>query len=118
GVVAGFVDLGGLGPALRSRFADSDRYEFLITTADGKTSVSRSVDSAQWTGVSLDGNPFRPSVGQGDGRGVDGAPRIYAQTPAAGHDWIVYAGVDLRVALTPVADLPTQDLWFNGLRLL
>lgn len=118
GVVAGFVDLGGLGPALRNRFADSDRYEFLITTADGKTSVSRSVDSTQWIGVSLEGTPFRPGVGQADGRGVDGAARIYALTPAAGHDWIVYAGVDVRVVLTPVADLPAQDLWINGLRLM
>src|ERR1700694_2195958 len=37
GVVAGFVDLESLGPALGSRFAGPDRYELLITTADGKT---------------------------------------------------------------------------------
>jgi PAS domain S-box-containing protein len=118
GVVAGFVDLGDLGPALRLRFADSDRYEFLITTADGQTAVSRSLDSPRWMGVSLVGSPFAPGDGQGDGLGVDGARRIYAHTAVAGHDWILYAGVDRALALASVAAPLGQDLWINTARLL
>ncbi len=120
GVVAGFVDLGGLGPALGTRFAGSDRYEFLITTADEKTAVGRSVDSVHWVGRSLEGTPFVAGVGQAEGRDVDGASRLYAQAAVAGHDWKVYAGVDVGIALTSVSDLVAQNLWINiaGLVLL
>ena len=120
GVVAGFVDLEGLGPVLGSRFAGPDRYEFLITTADGKTAVGRSLDSADWVGRSLEGTAFVAGVDQTEGRDVDGAPRLYAQAPVAGHDWKVYAGVDIAIALTSVSDLVAQNLWINvaGLILL
>ncbi|MDP9276476.1 MAG: PAS domain S-box protein, partial [Chloroflexota bacterium] len=120
GVVAGFVDLEGLGPVLGSRFAGPDQYEFLITTADGKTAVGHSLDSGHWVGRSLEGTLFVAGAGQEEGRDLDGAPRLYAQAPVAGHDWKVYAGVDLGVALTSVSDLVTQNLWINvaGLLLL
>jgi PAS domain S-box-containing protein len=118
GVVAGFVDLAGLGPALGSRFGGPAGYEFLITSADGKTAVARSFDSARWVGISLEGTSFVPMVGQGDGRGVDGAPRIYAQAPLAGHGWNVYAGVDVALALQTAADLSAQNVWVNAFRVL
>jgi PAS domain S-box-containing protein len=118
GVVAGFVDLADLGPALGSRFAGPARYEFLITSADGKTAVARSVDSTRWMGTSLEGTRFVARVGQGDGRDVDGAPRIYAQTPVAGHGWSVYAGVDVALALRTAADVSAQNFWANAFGVL
>ena len=120
GMVAGFVDLAGLGSVLGSRFAGPDHYEILITTADGKTAVGRSLDSAHWVGPSLEGTPFAAGVSQAEGRDVDGAPRLYAQAPVAGYRWKVYAGVDLGIVLTSVSDLVTQNLWINvaGLILL
>ena len=118
GVIAGFVDLAGLGPVLGSRFAGPDDYEFLITTADRKTAVGRSVDSSRWVGVSLDGTPFAATVGQSDGRDVDGAPRVYAQAPVGGYDWRIYAGVDTGLALTSVSDLVGRNLWINAAGLI
>ena len=120
GVVAGFVDLADLGPMLASRFAGPDRFEFLITTADGKTAVGRSLDSAHWVGVALEGSRFAAGAGQSDGRDVDGAPRLYAQSPVGGYGWKVYAGVGLEAALTSVSELVGQNLWINvaGLILL
>ena len=118
GVVAGFVDLEGLGPALGARFAGPDQYEFLITTADGKTAVGRSLDSAHWVGKSLEGTSFAAGTGQSEGRDLDGAPRLYAQAPVAGHDWKVYAGVDIAIALTSVSDLVAQNLWINAAGLI
>ncbi|MDQ2913866.1 MAG: response regulator [Chloroflexota bacterium] len=118
GVVAGFVDLAGLGAVMASRFAGPNQLEFLITTVDGKTAVSRSLNSTRWVGASLEGTAFGASAGQAEALDVDGVRRLYAQAPVAGHDWKLYAGVDVGLALASVSDLTAQNLWINVVRLL
>lgn len=109
GVVAGFVDLADLGPVLGARFSGPYQFEFIVTTADRKTAVSRSVDPARWLGASLEATPFYASAG-GPTVDVDGMARLYAQAPVGNRDWKVYAGMDEALALTSTSGLLAQDL--------
>src|SRR5687767_1047688 len=53
GVLAAFLDLEALGPGLASTLTGPRRLEFLVTTADRRTAVSRSIESSKWAATPL-----------------------------------------------------------------
>ena len=110
GLVVGFVDLTGLGPSLASRFAGPQGLEFLVTTADGKTAIARSIDPERWIGTGLDGTPFAQASDAVERPDVDGVPRIYASATVAGAGWKLYAGARRDAALVPAQDLFRQHV--------
>jgi PAS domain S-box-containing protein len=91
GVVAGFADLGDLGPTLATRFGGPRRLEFLVTSADGKTALARSVDAARWSGAPIDSTSFAKASGlvRPD---LDDISRVYGAATVATRGWRVYAG--------------------------
>ena len=95
GVVAAFFALAPVGQSLVDSYGGGRPVEFLITTAGGRTILTRSIDSARWTGAPVAGTPFSA----GSGRDVDGTRRIYEQADVPGAGWTFYAGEDEAAAL-------------------
>jgi len=102
GVVAAFADLTALGTTLATRFAGPHRLEFLVTTPDGTTSLTRSLDSANWSGRPIDGTPFARSGGSRR-PDLDNVVRVYGRATAGDRGWVVYAGAE-RLAAVSTAD--------------
>ena len=73
-IIAVFLDLEPLGRELTAGFGGRRQLEFLVTTADGKTVLTRSTSA-------------------------DGRPRIYASATVSSVGWKVYAGADRAAAL-------------------
>ena len=102
GVVAAFADLTQLGTTLATRFAGPRHLEFLVTTADGTTALTRSLDPVIWTGTPIDATPFAQATGSRR-PDLDNTMRVYGQATAGARGWTVYAGVE-RLAAVSTAD--------------
>ncbi|HEY1455666.1 MAG TPA: PAS domain S-box protein [Candidatus Dormibacteraeota bacterium] len=115
GLLAWFIDLTPLAPKLASEFATgTDRLEFLIASADGRAVVSRSIESARWTGHALAGTPFAASSGAGDRSDLDGTRRLYGTTTMASTGWKVYVGADRATALAAAGLLDQRQIAIIG----
>jgi PAS domain S-box-containing protein len=99
GLVAGFISLDALGPAVAAHFGGARQLEFLITTADGKTILTRSIDPTAWVGAALEPTPFGRAAAQAERPDVTGAPRQYGRATVERVGWRVYAGADQAEAL-------------------
>jgi PAS domain S-box-containing protein len=95
GVVAAFVALAPVGGALVNVYGGGRPVEFLITSAGGKTILTRSIDSKRWVGAKVAGTSFA----SGSGRDVDSTRRIYEHAGVPGTGWTFYAGEDEAAAL-------------------
>jgi PAS domain S-box-containing protein len=98
GVVAGFGDLATLGEGLAAHLGGPRGLEFLVTTADGTTALSRSLGDGRWTNAPLADTPFAADSGQSRDD-VDGTRRLYGQASVDALGWTVYAGADESAAL-------------------
>jgi PAS domain S-box-containing protein len=111
GLLVWFLDLQPIGPKLASEFGSGvDQLEFLVISADGKSIVARSIDSAKWTGVALTGTPFAASADPVARNDVGDTPRWYAQKNVGASGWQVYVGADRAVALATVSRLQQRQL--------
>jgi signal transduction histidine kinase len=110
GFIAVFLDLKPIGPKLASEFGSGAyQLEFMVASKDGKSIITRSIGTDQWTGASLAGTPFQ-ATSSAERKDVDGKVRIYEQSavPAAG--WTVYVGADKQTALAGVNALLNESL--------
>jgi PAS domain S-box-containing protein len=111
GVVAAFAGIEPLAGKLLSLYGGGNPLEFLITSSDGSTVLSRSVDPGRWVGSSLDGTTFGATdSGQGERRDLDGRPRFYKRVDVAGAGWRLYAGEDKAAALASASTLRNREL--------
>jgi PAS domain S-box-containing protein len=117
GVVAGFADLTELGTTLAARFAGPRRLEFLVTTADGKTALARSLDPARWSGAPIDGAAFVTTDGS-TRPDLDNIARVYGETTVGARGWRVYAGAEQSAVLSSAIDLFLRDLAVTSLGLV
>ena len=92
GVVAAFLNLAPVGPQLASTLSGAHQLEFVVTTANGKTVMARSIHPGAWVGKPVPGTPFAGAVGQAEHRDLDGTPRLYGQALVATVRWQVFAG--------------------------
>jgi PAS domain S-box-containing protein len=99
GILAAFLELRTMGPALAASLGGSDRLEFVVTSGDGATILARSIDSARWSGTSLAPSPFTPTSKRVDRLDVDGKPRLYGTATVGEAGWRVYAGANRSDAL-------------------
>jgi signal transduction histidine kinase len=108
-VVAAFADLQPIARSLGALYGGGLPNEFLVTTADGRTVLSRSVAPARWAGAPLPPAALPPQTG-GSHRDVDRVSRIYeqAQVPAVG--WRLYVGEDQHAALASGTTLRNREL--------
>jgi len=113
GIVAAGYDLGAAGDALALQLGGPDALEILLTTADGRTALVRSIDARRSTGRPLAGTPFAAPV-TGGHRGLDGVRRLYATTTVPGLGWRIFAGEDESHALAPAATLFRRELAIIG----
>jgi PAS domain S-box-containing protein len=109
GVVAGFADLTDLGPTLATRFGGPNALEFVVTNADGGTALARSIDSARWSGASIDSTSFATTVAS-TRPDVDNTPRVYGSAVAGSRGWMVFAG-----AAAGAVESTATDLFLRGL---
>jgi PAS domain S-box-containing protein len=104
GAVAAIVELAPLGPNLARSLGGTRQLEFLVTTADELTVLSRSLAPTQWVGKSLAGTAFAAAGSQVERPDVAGMTRLYGRSTAGSTSWIVYAGADEASAFA-AADL-------------
>jgi PAS domain S-box-containing protein len=103
GTVAAIMDLAQVGSNLGSALGGARQLEFLVTTDNDKTVLTRSLNPSHWAGRSLAGTAFEKFAGTD----VDGTPRLYARSPVGSTPWLVYAGADEAHALA-AADLSSN----------
>jgi len=97
GALAWFLDLAPIGPKLASEFGSGvHQLEFLVTTGDGKTVVSRSIDPAYWIGRNVSG--FVSGSASASQPDVNGTQRIYGRSTVDPAGWRVYVGADEAAA--------------------
>jgi PAS domain S-box-containing protein len=107
GTVAAIMDLAQVGSNLGSALGGARQLEFLVTTDNDKTVLTRSFNPSHWAGRSLAGTAFEKSAGSMERPDVDGTPRLYASSPVGSTPWLVYAGADEAHALG-AADLSSN----------
>jgi PAS domain S-box-containing protein len=101
GTVVAIVALAPLGPSLAATLGGARNLEFLATTADGATVLTRSLEPARWAGTTLAGTPFaRSARGSVERADVDGTTRLYGRSSVPSTAWTVYAGADEAAAVS------------------
>jgi PAS domain S-box-containing protein len=108
GVVAGFADLSELGATLAPRFAPR-QMELLITTADGSTVLTRTVDAGRWAGTPIASGSFA-NAGGSTRPDLDNIPRVYAEATVGVRGWKVYVGTEQSVVVSAADRLFEQEL--------
>jgi PAS domain S-box-containing protein len=103
GTVAAIVALAPVGPNLAATLGGTRQLEFLVTTNDTKTALSRSLQPSRWAGTSLAGTAFASSGAPVERPDVDGTTRLYGRYGVTSMAWTVFAGADEAAALA-VAD--------------
>ena len=109
GVVAGFADLADLGTTLAARFGGPHQLEFVVTTADGKTALARSIDATLWAGKNIEGTSFASTAGltRSD---LDNTTRVYGVATAGARGWQVFAGTEQSAILASASGLFQRQL--------
>jgi PAS domain S-box-containing protein len=110
GAVVGVINLQSLGPALADRFGGPRRVELLVTTANDRTIVARSIEPARWVGANAAGTPFATAPGAVERPDVDGVPRLYGQADVEGTEWRVYGGAERGQALSATTQLVRDEI--------
>jgi PAS domain S-box-containing protein len=110
GLVAIFLALEPVGRNLTARFGGSRHLEFLVTTADGKFAIARSINPAHWPGVALSQTPFALAGSAVERPDVQGTPRLYGQSLVPELGWNVYSGADAASALAAANTLQAEEL--------
>ncbi len=110
GALVWVIELAPVGPKLSSEFGSGiNQLEFLVTSPDGKTIITRSIDANKWTGANLAGTPFGTSTDPVDRQDVTGTRRWYAESTVPSLGWKVYVGADQAVAMTAASRLQQQE---------
>ena len=91
--------------------------EFLVTTADNSTVVTKSNQPASSIGTHLAPGHVRPGPGS-EWRDLDGVNRLYAHSAAPKAGWNVYVGEDESAVLASVTQLRKRQLELIGIGLL
>jgi PAS domain S-box-containing protein len=110
GVVAAFFDLTVAGPNLASLYSGGRPMAFLVTSSDGTTVITRSIDPKRWIGTSLAGTTFSSPASAGEHRDLDGKSRLYQSTTVPGTGWKFYVGEDKSAVLATGARLERRQL--------
>lgn len=115
GAVVVFLDLDSLGPGLAATFGGPEHLEFLVTTADGSSILTRSIDPRRWVGAPVAGTPFATHGTGAERLDVDGVARLYGEATVEanvpGDRWVVYAGASREAVLASTNSLDARELW-------
>jgi PAS domain S-box-containing protein len=110
GIVAGFIDLAPLAADLAASYGGGQPDEFLVTSRDSRTVITRSIAPKRWIGASLAGTPFGPSALGVPHTDLNGKHRLYAESTLPGLAWHMFVGEDEAVALAAAGRLVRHQL--------
>ena len=110
GAVIAIVALAPVGDNLATSMGGPRQLEFLVTAADTKKVVARSLEPGRWVGADLTGTGFENSSGPNELPGLDGTTRLYARSPVAASNWVVFAGADKAAAMALADQLANRSL--------
>jgi two-component system, cell cycle sensor histidine kinase and response regulator CckA len=116
GAVVAFADLAALGPHLAEQYGGGRATLFTVTSADGRTVISRSQAPERWIGTRTKTGSLDVPAGT-ERRDLNGTTRLYAQATVPGAGWKVYVGEDKATALASVSDMRTRQLQVIGFTL-
>ena len=109
GVVAAFIDLRAVGPKLAAAYGAGRGGEFLVTTADGRRVLARSIRPNRSVGSQLAGMPFTQSRGM-ERSDLEGKTRYYSGSSIPGPQWRVYVGEEKAAVLASAGRLERTQL--------
>jgi PAS domain S-box-containing protein len=109
GVVAAFVDLRNLGPALADRYGGGRSGDFTMTSGDGRTVLATSTNPGRWVGA-VAASPFARSPGEVERRDLQGTLRIYQTVAVPSTGWRFHVGADEAAVLADARRLQTRQL--------
>jgi PAS domain S-box-containing protein len=118
GMVVAFVDLIGLAAAAGGTFGGARGLEFLLTSGDGATVVTRWPDAGRWAGTAVRASRFIGAGRSGAGTDVAGLRRVYGSSTVPGLGWRVYAGADRSAALAAAHRLARRQAGITAVGLL
>jgi two-component system cell cycle sensor histidine kinase/response regulator CckA len=110
GAVVAFLDLEALGPGLAASVGGPRNLEFVVTSADERIALARSIDPGRWVGADVGGTPFGRTANQVDHVDLDGTSRLYGQATVESVGWRVFAGASRASALAQASRLSRRDL--------
>jgi PAS domain S-box-containing protein len=110
GAIVVFAYLDAMGPGLATTEGGPRHLEFLVTTADGQTAITRSIAPARWVGANLAGTPFGQPSAKTDRKDLDGTQRLYGQATVPGLGWHIYAGTSRAQALAAANQVSQREL--------
>jgi PAS domain S-box-containing protein len=110
GVVAAFQELVPLATSIEQQYGGPGKMEFLVTTSDSKTVITRSLGGSRWVGSSLAGTPFARASNPAERVDLNGTQRLYGSSPVVAAGWTVFAGADEAYALNSADQLANHDL--------
>jgi PAS domain S-box-containing protein len=113
-VVAAFVALEPIGRGLVTVYGGGRPVEFLVTSADGRRILTRSIAPRRWIGAPVAGTAFAHDEGRVERRDVDGRPRLYEEATVVGTGWHFFAGEDKAAALAAGNRLRERQLGIIG----
>src|SRR5947207_892989 len=116
-LAAGFVNLAVLGGVLADLYSGPWHLSYLLTTADGGTVLTRSIDPARWIGTRTADTPFGAG-GAGERPDVAGRVRLFQRIDVPGQGWHLYAGADRGAALAAAQRVALRQLLITGAGLL
>ncbi len=109
GALAWFLDLAPIGPKLAAEFGSGvHQLEFLVTSGDGRTIVSRSIDPARWIGRNVSG--FVNGSADASQPDLNGTQRLYGRSTFDPGGLRVYVGADEAAALSAADQLSNRSL--------
>jgi signal transduction histidine kinase len=114
GLVAAFVDLPQVAQGIASILGGRTQLEFVITTSDGGTVLTRSINPGAWSGKPIAGTAFATGSAQTERQDLDGTTRLYGVATASTQGWRVYAGEDAAAALESARALANHDIAIIG----
>ncbi len=118
GLVAGFVNLKVMAPALARLFSGPSTMEFMVLTADQKTVLARSIDPDRWVGTSTANTPFAKAGDTTQRPDLNGTVRLYGEDKVAPANWRVLAGASRAEALNATHRLIQHELLIISIGLL
>jgi PAS domain S-box-containing protein len=110
GFVAAFVALAPIGESFVKVYGGGHPVEFLVTSPDEKTVLSRSIGPERAVGAPLAGTAFARAGDAVERRDLDGTPRLYAGAVVPGAGWHFFAGEDKAAALAAGHQLRNRQL--------
>ena len=110
GAIVVFAYLDAMGPGLARTDGGPRNLEFLVTSADRKIAISRSIAPARWVGANIAATSFGQPSTKADRKDLDGTKRLYGQQTVPGLGWHIYAGTSSSQALAAANRVSQREL--------